>query len=178
LSSNGPLTFFEYEVLVLVGSGGAGAHDLVRMSRQGRMYSNAADSQWYAAPKKLAALGYLEARKEPGRTHERTHYTLTAKGRRALREWMKQPTPYPRTDTSATSRMIAADLVGEPVVKRSLLAMREEIELLLEQLDAGEERARGMPHREKYLLLSHSLARRIVLAHRDWLDEVERELDG
>src|SRR5262245_65469380 len=112
MSSEGPLTFFEYEVLVLVGSGGAGAHDLVRMSRQGRMYSNAADSQLYAAPKKLAALGYLEARKEPGRTRERTHYTLTAKGRRALGDWMKEPARYPRTDTSATSRVIAADLVG------------------------------------------------------------------
>jgi len=176
LSSDTPLTFFEHEVLVLVGSGGAGAHDLVRMSRQGRMYSNAADSQWYAAPKKLAARGYLEARKEPGRTHDRTHYTLTAKGRQALREWMKEPAHYPRTDTSATSRVIAADLVGEAAVKRSLLGMREEIEFLLEQLDAGEERAHDIPHREKYLLLSHSLARRIILAHRDWLDEVEREL--
>jgi hypothetical protein len=27
-----------------------------------------------------------------------------------------------------------------------------------------------------YLLLNHSLARRIVKAHSDWLDEVEREL--
>src|SRR5215471_3166602 len=110
------------------------------MSRQGRMYSNAADSQWYAAPKKLAARGYLEARREPGRTHDRTHYTLTAKGRRALRDWMKKPARYPRTDTSATSRIIAADLVGEAAVKQSLLGMREEIDFLLEQLDAGDER--------------------------------------
>ena len=33
-----------------------------------------------------------------------------------------------------------------------------------------------IPSRERYLLLNHSLARRIVKAHSDWLDEVEREL--
>jgi DNA-binding PadR family transcriptional regulator len=178
MSSDGALTLFEYEILVLVGSNGAGPHDLVRMSRQGRMYSSAADSQYYAVPKRLEALGYLTSRKEPGRTHDRTHYTLTAKGRRALREWMKQPASFPRTDTSATSRIIAADLVGEPAVKRSLLAMRADIDFLLEQLEAGVERAQDLPHREKYLLLSHDLARRVILAHRDWLDEVERELEG
>jgi hypothetical protein len=73
--------------------------------------------------------------------------------------------------------MLAADLVGERAVAQSLLAMRKDIEFLLEQLDAGEERAHGLPHREKYLLLAHGLARRIILAHRDWLDEVERELE-
>jgi hypothetical protein len=33
------------------------------------------------------------------------------------------------------------------------------------------------PSREHYLLLNHRLARRIVKAHTDWLDEVERELE-
>lgn len=178
MSSESQLTFFEYEVLVLVGAGGAGAHDLVRMARQGRMYTNAADSQYYATPKKLERLGYLASRKEPGRTHDRTHYTLTAKGRRALRAWIKSPAPFPRTDTSAVTRMLAADLVGEKAAKQSLAAMREDIEFLLGQLDAGEERAHGLPHREKYLLLAHGLSRRIIEAHRDWLDEVERELEG
>jgi len=163
---------------VLVGSDGAGAHDLVRMARQGRMYTTAADSQYYAAPKKLERLGYLESRKEPGRTHARTHYTLTGEGRRALREWIKEPAPYPRTDTSAVMRMIAADLVGEKAVAESLHSMRGEIDFLLGQLEAGEERAHDLPHREKYLLLAHGLARRIILAHREWLDEVERELGG
>jgi hypothetical protein len=31
--------------------------------------------------------------------------------------------------------------------------------------------------RERYLLLNHRLARRIVEAHTDWLDDVERELE-
>src|SRR5581483_10837528 len=39
------LTPFSYAVLVLVGAGGAGPHDLVRMARQGRVYWEPAESQ-------------------------------------------------------------------------------------------------------------------------------------
>ena len=69
------LTPFSYAVLVLVGEGGAGAHDLVRMMREGQyVFWAAATSQWYAEPKRLAELGLLHAERTPGRTHDRTHY--------------------------------------------------------------------------------------------------------
>jgi hypothetical protein len=42
------------------------------MARQGRMLDWAGESQYYTEPKRLAALGYLDARKEPGKTSERT----------------------------------------------------------------------------------------------------------
>ena len=43
------LTPFSYAVLVLVGEGGAGAHDLVRMMREGQhVFWAASASQWYA----------------------------------------------------------------------------------------------------------------------------------
>ena len=48
-------------VLTLVGESGAGAHDLVRMMRNGRIYWTAPESQFYAEPKKLAQAGYLSA---------------------------------------------------------------------------------------------------------------------
>ena len=54
------LTPFSVTVLVLVGEGGAGAHDLVRMMREGQHVLWAASaSQWYAEPTRLAALGCL-----------------------------------------------------------------------------------------------------------------------
>ena len=81
--SSDTLTPFSHVVLVLVGEGGAGPHDLVRMAREGRMYWDAADSQYYAEPKRLARLGYLTAEKRPGKTRERTFYMLTDKGREA-----------------------------------------------------------------------------------------------
>jgi hypothetical protein len=44
-------------------------------------------------------------------------------------------------------------------------------------LDDAEAVAATLPHREKYLRINHRLARRLVAAHRDWIAEVEAELD-
>ena len=82
--SSSELGLFSYEILGLVGRGGAGAHDLLQMARRGRMLDWAGESQYYVEPKRLAKLGYLEARREPGKTRERTVYTLTDKGSKFL----------------------------------------------------------------------------------------------
>jgi DNA-binding PadR family transcriptional regulator len=176
--SSDSLTPFSHVVLVLVGSGGAGPHDLVRMARQGPLYAEFAPSQWYAEPKRLARLGYLEARTEPGRTRPRTHYTLTEQGRDALRAWMREPSRFTKTFMEPAIRLLAADLVGDEAVLGSLRPLREEIAAHLARLDEGDRIAAGLPHRERYLRLNHALARRIVQAHAEWLDEVERELGG
>jgi DNA-binding PadR family transcriptional regulator len=170
------LTPFSHAVLTLVGEDGAGPHDLVRMQRQGRIYADFADSQWYAEPKRLERLGYLQSRKEPGRTRPRTLYTLTDKGREALREWMREPARFSRIQMEPAWRLLAADLTGDEAVLESLSALRSEIADLLARLDVAEAVARTIPHRERYLLLNHRLARRIVQAHADWLDDVESEL--
>jgi DNA-binding PadR family transcriptional regulator len=176
LSSN-VLTPTSYAVLVLVGRGGAGPHDLVRMMRQGRIYESAAESQYYAEPKRLERLGYLNARKEPGRTHARTHYELTDKGLDALREWMKTQPEHPRLGADPILRLLAADLVGEAPVRESLLKLRDDLADLRSRLDTADEVAGTLPHREKYLRLNHRLARRFLDAYEEWLDEVDGELE-
>jgi DNA-binding PadR family transcriptional regulator len=170
------LTAFSYRVLALVGRGGAGAHDLVRMAHRGRIYAYDAPSQYYAEPKRLERLGYLSARKEPGKTRERTHYTLTEKGLAALREWAARPTPFPRMDHEGITRVLAADLVGEGPVRQSISALRVEIAELAARLDDAEAVAETLPHRRKYLRLNLRLARRLLEAHLEWVDDVEREL--
>src|SRR5919201_1266768 len=55
---NSELTLFSYEVLGLVGRGGAGAHDLLRMARRMRLLDWAGESQYYVEPKRLARVGY------------------------------------------------------------------------------------------------------------------------
>jgi DNA-binding PadR family transcriptional regulator len=174
--SSDRLTSFSYVVLTLVGRGGAGAHDLRRMAEAGRIYGEWAPSQWYAEPKRLAKLGYLEARTEPGRTRQRTHYTLTERGVEALREWMTESSGFSRIYMEPAIRLLAADLVGEDAVVESLRGLHAEIDDLRARLDAGDEVAGTLPHRERYLRLNHALARRLVDAHADWLEQVEREL--
>jgi PadR family transcriptional regulator, regulatory protein AphA len=174
--SKNELTVFSHVVLVLVGQDGAGPHDLVRMARQGRVYADFADSQWYAEPKRLERLGYLRSRKEPGRTRERTHYELTRKGRDALVEWMREPTEFSRIFMEPAIRLLAGDLVGDEAVLESLSPLRGQIADLRGRLDVGEAIAETLPHRARYLLLNHALARRVLDAHEAWLDDVEREL--
>ena len=175
--SSDRLTPVSYAVLVLVGQGGAGPHDLVRMMRQGRIYESAAESQYYAEPKRLERLGYLKASKVPGRTHERTHYELTEKGLDALREWIAGRPEHPRLVTDPILRLLAADLVGEAPARASLLQMRDDIADLRSRLADADVAAGSLPHREKYLRLNHRLAERVLDAYQQWLEEIELELN-
>src|SRR3954464_4306277 len=85
------LSLFSYEILGLVGRDGAGPHDLLRLAQRGRILDWAGESQYYVEPKRLAKLGYLNARPEPGKTRPRTVYSLTDKGLRAIAEYAATP---------------------------------------------------------------------------------------
>ena len=172
------LTAFSYVVLTLVGRNGAGPHDLVRMARQGRVYWSAAESQYYAEPKRLEKLGYLRAEKRPGRTRARTHYTLTDAGRGALVEWAAEPARFPRIQHEAVTRLLLGDMVPDAVLLAGLDGLRRDLDEITAQLDAADVAAASVPHRARYLRLNHALARRIVEAHRVWIHQAERELGG
>jgi DNA-binding PadR family transcriptional regulator len=170
------LSLFSYEILGLVGSHGAGAHDLLRMARSSRMLDWAGESQYYVEPKRLATLGYLAAHKEPGRTRERTVYTLTGKALDALREWAQTPVEFTPVKSEALTRMLIADLVGEKPTREGIATLRDDLDDVSTRLDEAEARAAGLPHREKYLLLTLGFLRGLLELHREWIEEVEREL--
>jgi DNA-binding PadR family transcriptional regulator len=170
------LSLFSYEVLGLVGTQGAGPHDLRRMAQRGRMLAWAGESRYYTEPKRLARLGYLSARKEPGQTRERTVYTLTAKGRKALRDYARTPASFTPVKSDALLRLLICDLVGEATTRKSMAALREDIADIGSRLDDAERTARDLPHREKYLLLVVRHLRRLLDLHLELVDEVEREL--
>src|SRR3990170_5022955 len=102
--SSDDLSLFSYEILGLVGRLGAGPHDLRQMVQRGRILDWAGESRYYVEPKRLARLGYLEARKEPGKTRERTVYTLTDKGLEALQEWSRTPARFTPFKSDALTR--------------------------------------------------------------------------
>ena len=176
--SSAELTLFSYEILGLVGRMGAGPHDLRQMVRRGRMLDWAGESQYYVEPKRLARLGYLDARKEPGRTRERTVYALTDKGVEALREWAQTPVRFTPVKSEMLQRMLIADLVGEQATRESIASLREDIQDLRVRLGEAEASAATLPHRQKYLLLTFGFLGRLLDLHLDFVDEVERELDG
>jgi PadR family transcriptional regulator, regulatory protein AphA len=172
---NQELTLFSYEILGLVGRGGAGAHDLLRMARRGRILDWAGESQYYVEPKRLARLGYLEARKEPGKTRDRTVYTLTEKGLDALADYARTPVEVTPVKSDALLRLLICDLVGEEVTRESMATLRDDIADLRQRLDESERSAREYPHRAKYLLAAVNFLRRLLDLHEQLVDEVERE---
>ena len=171
------LTDLSYVVMNLIGRDGAGPHDLVQMARRGqRLYWAGAESKIYEQPKRLERLGYLVSEKTPGKTRERTHYRLTEKGLDALREWLARPTHFPRIQSEAAIRIQTSDLADDPrVILESFKSLKEEIKELSAIVDESERREPQFPHRRRQLRLLHSLGRRILQAHLDWIEEVEQE---
>jgi len=175
LSSRDDLTLFSYEMLALVGRGGAGAHDLLRIAQRSRFLAWAGESQYYVEPKRLARLGYLEARKEPGKTRQRTVYTLTEKGLDALREWVRTPVAFTPFKSDALIRILATDLVGEEAVREGFAALRDDLEDMRSRVRETADRARALPHREKYLRLGLEFVEGLIGLYEELVDEVDRE---
>ena len=174
--SRDELILFSYEILGLVGRGGAGAHDLLRMARRGRILDWAGESQYYVEPKRLARLGYLDARREPGKTRERTVYTVTEKGLEALREYAATPARVTPVKSDALLRLLIADLVGEAPTRASLDALREDVADLLARIEENEESARALQHRAKYLLMVNYFLRGLLDLHLQLVDRADAEL--
>src|SRR5262249_19090234 len=141
-----------------------------------RMLAWAGESQYYTEPKRLAKLGYLSARKEPGQTRERTVYSLTDSGLEALREYARTPVTFTPVKSDPLLRLLMCDLVGEDVTRESLRELRDHLADIPGRLDDAERSAHELPHREKYLLLAIGHLRRLLELHLDLVDEVEREL--
>ena len=168
--SSPELSLFSYEILGLVGRGGAGAHDLLRMAQRGRILDWAGESQYYAEPKRLAKLGYLEARREPGKTRERTVYTLTERGSRRSPNTREHRCAFTPLKSDPLLRLLLCDLVGEPVTRASLATLRDDIADLMDRLEDGEATAQSLPHRSKYLLLVNDFLRRYLELHLELVD--------
>jgi DNA-binding PadR family transcriptional regulator len=166
------LTPFSYVVLALVGDDGAGPHDIVRRLRDDPLWT-AADSHLYAEPKRLAGLGLLRAERRPGRTRERTHYTLTNRGVEALREWAAAPAAFPRIQHEAALRVALSGAVDGTVLAAGMAGLRGELDEISARIDEADRAGAGATAGAR---LGRALARRLVAVHRDWADEVERTL--
>ena len=131
----------------------------------------------YVEPKRLARLGYLTARKEPGKTRPRTVYTLTDKGLEALSAWARTTVRFTPVKSELLLRLLIADLVGEAVTRESISTIRDDIGDLYVRLTESEAFAQTRPSRTKYLLLVFGFLRRLLDLHLEFVDEIERELE-
>ena len=137
---------------------------------RGRLLDWAGESQYYVEPKRLAKLGYLEARQEPGRTRPRTVYALTDQGLEALREFAQTPATVTPLKSEPLLRLLIADLVGEELTRTGLQTLRADLDDLRARLDESEAAAKALPHREKYLTAVNAFLRSYVDLHEELID--------
>src|SRR5690348_9875941 len=129
--------------------------------RDGQIYYAVAASRLYAEPKRLEELGYVRSEKRPGKTRERSFYTLTPKGREALRTWAVEPPAMPRIQNEAVVKLLAGDVLGDDErLLESLRTLRGGIEGQQAKLVEARSRLDELPHRRPYLLLVHNLGER------------------
>jgi DNA-binding PadR family transcriptional regulator len=160
--------------MAVIGRNGASGPELVQMAGGGApFFWTGAASHVLRTARRLADDGYLHTRSQPARTRPRTVYELSPKGRRAFREWLAEPSGFPRIQHEAAIRLFASDLGDIEAVLASLRALRDELPRLEALIDVYEQRADAIPHRTQALKLNHALARRLIDAHRAWIDDVE-----
>jgi DNA-binding PadR family transcriptional regulator len=145
------------------------------MARRGRFLDWAGESQYYVEPKRLARLGYLDAHKEPGKTRERTVYTLTDKGRDALAEWAQTPVHFTPLKSEALIRILASDLVGEPAVREGIATLRVDLEEMRGAIAETAAVAATLPHRRKYLQLGLEFVEGLLGLYEELIEKVERD---
>lgn len=114
----------------------------------------------------------------PGRTHERTHYTLTDAGREALRGWLAQPSAFTRIQCEPVVRLLGSEYADPETVLASLESLREPMQQAYGALERLRGVGRELPHREAVIAVNHRFARRILDAHAAWLEEAEAALRG
>jgi PadR family transcriptional regulator, regulatory protein AphA len=92
MSRGSTLTTTSFAILGLLAVQPWSTYELTRqMDRSlGRIWPRA-QSKLYEEPKKLVELGLAEASTEPVGRRPRTVYAITADGRRALAEWLREP---------------------------------------------------------------------------------------
>jgi DNA-binding PadR family transcriptional regulator len=140
------------------------------------------ERQLYDEPEKLVAAGWAKVRTTDDKSRSRREYSITAAGRKALREWLGTPTAPPRTFNEPLLRVLYADQGGVDDLMQALAGLREE---LADQAAIGrrmtDEYRDGLapfPERAHLVALFADLNQRIASAIDDWAAEAIDEVSA
>ena len=130
-----PLTATSYAILGLLSAKPWSAYELTGQMRRGMRFTwPRAETRIYDEPKNLVAHGLARARTETTGRRERTVYSITPKGRAALRRWLEQPSAPPQFESEALLRTTFADSGTKDALLDTLRGLQEEVASHYEQL--------------------------------------------
>ena len=119
------LTATSYAILGLLAVKPRSAYELTKQVRRSLHFCwPRAETRLYQEPKNLLEHGLVRATATANGRRSRTEYAITAKGRKALRAWLGQPSAPPRLESEALLRLFFA----EHGTKESLLATLADLE--------------------------------------------------
>jgi len=104
-----------------------------QMKRSTRHYWPRAESKIYEEPKKLVAHGLADATREYTGRRPRTVYSITGKGRMALRRWLDEPGQAPLVEFEGAVKVLFAEQGTKEQLLRTLRAIRAQAERAREE---------------------------------------------
>ncbi len=159
------------------------AYELTRhMQRSSlRLLWPRAESQFYEEPKNLVAHGLATSTREKRGAGSRTVYTITPRGRAALREWLSRPGWGLVTEFEGMLKVAYADSGSKEQLVENLRHLRRQLQGLIdlmqsvfeEWLDAGP----TMPQRFHLTALVSRFHVEIVRAQAEWIDWATRVVE-
>lgn len=177
------LTTTSYAILGLLALRPWSAYDLTRQAQRSlRFCWPRAETRLYQEPKNLVEKGLARARVEPFGRRTRTLYSITPKGRRALRAWLEEPSAPPRLESEGVLRVFFAEHGSKDGLVATLRELEHQATALRNQAVAqAEEYLAGtglFPERAHIL----ALAGKFVLEHSalmaEWARWAQTEVEG
>jgi DNA-binding PadR family transcriptional regulator len=133
----------------------------------------------YTEPEKLVEAGLAKVRKSGSGPRARREYSITAAGRKALREWLGTPTSAPKIFNEPLLRVLYADQGDKADFLQALASLRE---ALVPIFDEGQIRVREyledegpFPSRAHLVAAFADLGQRITTAIDEWAVDTMRE---
>ena len=172
------LTATEVAVLGLLTTGPKSGYDLKKQAESSVGYFwDPAKSQIYAVLPRLVEAGYATSRTVPQEQRpDKQVYRITARGRRALRDWIElTPPPVDPARNPLLLKVFFGDLADPEAVLDQVRARRTEAQQLkadLDEIDARREGEEGDLYPSLTRRYGHHYADAVIR----WANEVERRL--
>ena len=120
------LSTTSYAVLGLLALRSWTGYELTQQARRSLAYCwPKEDSVLYEEPRRLAAMGLAQARREHDGGRARNRYSITDAGRQALRAWLATPSAPPHLELEPLLRLTFADQGELPDAQAAVAALRD-----------------------------------------------------
>ncbi len=135
--SSRELTTTSYAILGLLAIQPWSTYELAKqMRRNFHFFWPRAESNLYAEPKRLVSGGWAEAQSRAVGERQRTVYSITPQGRRALEQWLREPAMPARFEADAIVKFALAPNGTKEQMLANLRRFRDDAETRQKQLRA------------------------------------------